>query len=192
MNSSIFSRYRFAILIFLIAFTGWTPVNSGGTQGQETAEKPSAEMDRLQKLYLGVWDYTESYTKTPFYPQGGIDTGVYSSELGPGGNSILNRFHSRGPVGDFDGLLVMTWEPRERAYKSYVFGNEFPGCVIQTGRFEGDALVFRSEFTAEGMKLTLRNVTRLSAPGKIVSEEYITKEGSAEILMVRVEAKKRP
>lgn len=192
MNSSIFSRHRFAILICLSAFTGWTPVNSGGTQEQGTAEKPSAEMNRLQKLYLGVWDYTENYPKTPFYPQGGTDTGVYSSELGPGGNSILNRFHSRGPVGDFDGLLVMTWEPRESAYESYVFGNEFPGCVIQTGRFEGDALVLRSEFTAEGMKLRLRNVTRLAAPGKIVSEEYLTKEGSPEILMVRVEAKKRP
>ena len=56
----------------------------------------------------------------------------------------------------------------------------------------GDALVFRSDFTAKGMKIKLRNVTRASAADKISSEEYITKEGSPEVLMVRVDAKKRP
>jgi hypothetical protein len=149
-------------------------------------------MDRLKKLYLGSWDYTETYAKTPFYPQGGSDTGVYTSELGPGGNSIVNRFHSRGAVGDFEGLLVMTWDPKVKAYNSYVFGNGFPGCVVQTGQFEGDALVFRSDFAAEGVKVQLRNVTRVSAVGKIVSEEYIATEGSPEVLMMRVDAKKRP
>ena len=146
----------------------------------------------MKKLYLGSWDYTETYAKTPFYPQGGSDTGVYTSELGPGGNSIVNRFHSRGAVGDFEGLLVMTWDPKEKAYKSYVFGNGFPGCVVQTGQFEGDALIFRSEFAAGGVKVKLRNVTSVSAVRKIVSEEYIASEGSPEVLMMRVDAKKRP
>jgi hypothetical protein len=115
--------------------------------------------------------------KTTFSPQGGSDTGVYTSELGPGGNSIVNRFHSHGAVGDFEGLLVMTWDAKENAYKSYVFGNEFRGCIVQTGQFEGDVLRFSSEFSAEGMKLKLRIVTRVSGPGKIASEEYITAEG---------------
>ncbi len=104
----------------------------------------------------------------------------------------MNRFHSHGAGGDFEGLLVITWDPKEQAYKSYVFGNGFPGCVVQTGQFEGDALVFRSDFAAEGVKMQLRNVTRVSAVGKIVSEEYITTEGSPEVLMMRVDAKKRP
>jgi hypothetical protein len=104
----------------------------------------------------------------------------------------VNRFHSHGAVGDFEGLMVITWDRKENAYKSYVFGNGFPGCVVQTGQFEGDALVFRSEFTAEGVKIKLRNVTRASAAGKIVSEEYIAREGSPEVLMMRVDATKRP
>jgi len=73
-----------------------------------------------------------------------------------------------------------------------VFGNEFPGCIVQTGQFEGDALVFRSEFAAEGVKVKLRNVTRVSAAGKIVSEEYVAAEGSTEVLMMRVDAARRP
>ena len=189
----VFSGYMFAVLICMVVLCGAAPAEVGNTQQEEAgAAKASSEMDRLKKLYLGTWDYTETYEKTPFYPQGGSDTGVYTSELGPGGNSIVNRFHSRGAVGDFEGLLVMTWDPREKAYKSYVFGNGFPGCVMQTGQFEGDALVFRSDFAAEGVKVKLRNVTRVSAVGKIVSEEYIATEGSPEVMMMRVDAKKRP
>jgi hypothetical protein len=168
------------------------PARVDGTTRQDAQQKASPEMDRLQKLYLGAWDYTETYSKTPFYPQGGSDAGVYTSEPGPGGNSIVNRFHSHGAVGDFEGLLVITWDSKEKTYKSYVFGSEFPGCIVQTGQFEGDALVFRSDFAAAGVKLTLRNVTRVSAVGKIVSEEYIAAEGSTEVLMVRVDATRRP
>jgi hypothetical protein len=192
MSSMLFWRYCFSVMLCFFALAGMQPVNVGGTTRQDAEPKASPEMNRLKKLYLGTWDYTETYEKTPFYPQGGSDTVVYTSELGPGGNSIVNQFHSRGAVGDFEGLLVMTWDPKEKAYKSFVFGNEFPGCVVQTGQFEGDALMFRSDFAAEGVKVKLRNVTRVSAVGKIVSEEYIATEGSPEVLMMRVDAKKRP
>ena len=187
-------RYFPAALICLVAFLCAASAKNDASITQEpiTAPKPSPEMERLKKFYLGSWDFTETYEKTTFSPQGGSDTGVYTSELGPGGNSIVNRFHSHGAVGDFEGLLVMTWDAKENAYKSYVFGNEFRGCIVQTGQFEGDVLRFSSEFSAEGMKLKLRNVTRVSGPGKIASEEYITAEGSPETLLVRVEAKKRP
>ena len=166
---------------------------------EKTAEKPAiapaakpgaAEMERL-KFYLGEWDYTETYPKSAFYPTGGKNTGVYTSKLGPGGNSMVENFHSQGPVGDFEGLIVMTWDPKEKAYKAYVFGNDFPGALVETGQFEGDALVFRSEFPAEGAALKIRNVTRLAAPGKIESEEYIAMKDAPESLLVRLEAKKR-
>src|SRR6266446_3119664 len=160
---------------------------------EKTAEKPAAvpparpgvaEMERL-KFYLGEWDYTETY------PNGAKNTGVYTSKLGPGGNSLINTFHSQGPVGDFEGLLVMTWDAKEKMYKEYVFSGDFPGALVETGTFEGDALVFRSEFPVEGAKLKLRNVTRLTAPGKIESEEYMAMKDAPEALLVRVEAKKR-
>lgn len=89
---------------------------------------PVPEMQRLSKLYIGRWEYTETYPKSAFFPNGGVNTGVYVSEPGPGGNSIFNHFHSKGAEGDFDGTLVMTWDPLEKAYKAYVFGDSFPGC----------------------------------------------------------------
>jgi hypothetical protein len=90
-------------------------------------------MERLQKFYLGTWQYTEMYPKSSYVPNGGQNTGTYTSELGPGGNSLINRFHSQGPVGDFEGLLIMTWDPKEKVYKSYIFGNDFPGAIVESG-----------------------------------------------------------
>jgi hypothetical protein len=89
-------------------------------------------------------------------------------------------------------MLVMTWDPKEKVYKAYVFGSDFPGAIVETGQWEGDMLVYRGEFAAGAMKMALRNATRLTAPGKIVSEEFSSANGAAEALMVRVEASKRP
>jgi hypothetical protein len=82
-------------------------------------------MEKLIKFYRGTWAYTETYSKSPSFPNGGENTGIYTSELGPGGMSIVNRFHSQGPVGDFEGLLVMTWDAREKDYKAYLFATIF-------------------------------------------------------------------
>jgi Zn-dependent M28 family amino/carboxypeptidase len=157
---------------------------------QSVSKPGAAEMERL-KFYLGEWDYTETYPKSNFSPNGGLNTGVYTSKLGPGGNSLLNSFHSQGPVGEFEGLLVLTWDTREKAYKAYALGNEFPGALVETGAFEGDALVFRSEFTTGDTTVKLRNVTRLVAPGQIQSEEYVAGKDGLETLLVRVDARKR-
>jgi hypothetical protein len=168
----------------------------------KTAEKPTAappgpaarpgvaEMERL-KFCLGEWDYTETYPKSSFAPNGGKNTGVYTSKLGPGGQSLVNSFHSQGPVGDFEGLLVMTWDAREKAYKAYAFGNDFPGALVETGQFAGNDLVFRSEFPVEGTTLKLKNVTRVTSAGKLESEEHMAMKGAPEALFVHVEAKKR-
>ena len=150
------------------------------------------EMQRLQKFYLGTWEYTEAYPKSPFAPNGGQNTGTYTSELGPGGNSLINRFHSQGPVGDFEGLLIMTWDPKEKAYKSYIFGNDFPGSVVETGNFEGDALVFHGEMTVRDSKITMRNSSRIDEKGKMTSEEYSAMGAAPESLLVRVVATRKP
>jgi hypothetical protein len=166
------------------------PAEKSAAPAAPAAKLGVAEMARL-KFYLGEWDYTETYPKSAFYPNGGKNTGVYTSKLGPGGNSLINTFHSQGPVGDFEGLLIMTWDTKEKVYKAYVFGNEFPGALVETGQFEGDALVYRSEFPMEGATLKLRNVTRIVAPGKMESDEYSAMKDAPETLLVHVEATKR-
>src|SRR4029077_12295097 len=128
------NRKRAFFTMFVLAMLAATLTIAA--RQEKTAEKPAAtaarpgaaEMERL-KFYLGEWDYTETYPKSPFSPNGGKNTGVYTSKLGPGGQSLVNTFHSQGPVGDFEGLLIITWDAHEKAYKAYVFGNDFPGAL---------------------------------------------------------------
>src|ERR1700740_2701058 len=187
--------FSMALALTMLAAAGGMAARQEKTAEKQTggptaaAAKPgAAEMERL-KFYLGEWDYTETYPKSPFAPSGGKNTGVYSSKLGPGGQSLVNSFHSQGPVGDFEALIVMTWDAREKAYKAYVFGNGIPGAVVETGQFEDDALVYRFEFPVEGGSVKLRNVTRVPGPGTLVSEEFMTMKDAPETLFVRVDAK---
>jgi hypothetical protein len=146
------------------------------------AKPGAAEMKRLG-FYPGEWTYTETY------PNGAVNHGTYTSKLGPGGNSLLNTFHSQGPVGDFEGLLVYTWDLTEGKYKAYVFGNDVPGALIETGEFEGEKLVLHGELG--GGKVQMRNVTWMASPGKLMSETYMSRAGTPEKLLVRVEASKQ-
>jgi hypothetical protein len=52
--------------------------------------------------------------------------------------------------------------------------------VVETGQFEGDALVFRGEFSTDEAKFGSRNATRVVAPRKIIPEEYIPMNGEHE------------
>ncbi|HUL16368.1 MAG TPA: hypothetical protein VLV88_10250 [Terriglobales bacterium] len=174
--------------LFIAVALLFSPAKNSVAQEEKPPALPLPEMQRLSKLYIGTWTYTETYPKSEFAPNGGVNTGVYTSELGPGGNSIFNHFHSKGPVGDFEGVMVMTWDPKEKAYKAYVFGDSFPAAIVETGQWEGDELVYRSEFSAGGMKFALRNATKFLDGGKISSDEYSSASGSPEALLVHVEA----
>lgn len=156
---------------------------------QEAAPNlPTPEMQRLTKMYLGTWDYTESYPKA-----GGGEpaknTGVYTSETGPGGNSLVNRFRSHGPVGDFDGMLVMTWDATDKVYKAYVLGSDFPGAVVETGSWQGDTLEFRGEVPS--MKLQVHTTAKLLPDGTLASDAFISRPGGTERLLAHVEAHRR-
>jgi len=161
--------------------------NKAVNSAQQSKPKPAPEMEKLN-FYLGEWDYTETYGKAPTGP---TNKGLYTSRLGPGGNSLINTFHSQGPVGDFEGLQIFTWDPREKAYKVYVFGNDSPGALVETGAFEGDALVLHAEVGAPGATVKLRNTTRVTGPGKLVSEQFMARSNAPETLLVHVEARKR-
>ena len=50
-------------------------------------------------------------------------------------------------------------------------------------------MVFRSGFPAEGAMIKLRNVTRVTAPGKLESEEYMAMKDAPETLFAHVEAR---
>jgi hypothetical protein len=182
------SRKARSLILFLALSITILLSLRGISAAQNVPSLPLPEMQRLAKSYVGTWNYTETYPKSKAFPDGAVNTGVYTSELGPGGNSIVNRFHSKGPAGEFEGMLVMTWDPKENAYKEYVFTDSSPVVAVQTGQWDQGALVFRAEVSAGKMKLVLRNVTKFLEGGKLTSDQYSSANGSAETLIVHVEA----
>lgn len=149
---------------------------------QQPPTLPLPEMQRLSKMYVGTWTYTETYAN------GAKNTGVYTSELGPGGNSIINRFHSKGPAGESEGVLVMTWEAKDQAYKCYVLGGDFPGALVESGQWDGATLVFRGELVSGPVKVAMRNTATLRADGTLIGETFSSANGAPEKRLVHVEA----
>jgi hypothetical protein len=173
-----------AVAVCGLAMIGQSP-ETKSAQAQEAKAKPgAAEMKRLG-FYPGEWTYTETYAN------GAVNHGTYTSKLGPGGNSLLNTFHSQGPVGDFEGMLVYTWDLNEEKYKAYVFGGDLPGALVETGEFEGEKLVLHGELGGGAAKVQMRNVTWMASPGKLISETYMSRAGAPEKLLVRVLASKQ-
>ena len=189
-------KYVFCATV-LLAF-GFAGLNLERLQAKSAASRPerseAPEMERLIKLYRGTWEYTETYSKSPRLPNGGENTGIYTSDLGPGGMSIVNRFHSKGPAGDSEGLLVMTWDPKEKAYKAYAFGSDFQGALVETGQFEGDTLIFRANFNMGEQSIPIRNETRVDAKGVLTSDEFFgtPAPGAKETPFVHVVATRKP
>lgn len=157
----------------------------GARAADPGAQAPPPEMQRLSSRYLGIWKYVERYGNNV------ENTGIYTSALGPGGNSIVNHFHSQGPAGEFEGMIVMTWDPQEKAYKEYVLSDAVPGALVETGRWEGDSLTFRTTLTMGTAKVALRNTTRFPSDSTITGDQYSSAGGAPEALMVHVEARRK-
>jgi len=136
-------------------------------------QKPEglAEMEKLQ-LLVGTWSYTETYEKSAAMPQGGAGTGTYRAQAGPGGYSLILDFTTHlGPIDEI-GHGIITWDPKEKAYKEYIVGNGFPGCVVFTGHWEGEILVFLGEFETGGAKMQLKTTYTEWKPKSITILEY--------------------
>jgi hypothetical protein len=116
-----------------------------GTAQEKQPLKPAPEMERL-KFLQGKWRYTESYPQSSMVPNGGTGSGTYAATPGPGGFSQIADFQGISPEGNIAGHEVITWDPAEKVYKSYVFGNNFPGCFMKKGHWNGNELVFTGDF----------------------------------------------
>jgi hypothetical protein len=192
------TRITYVICATVLLAFGFAGLTIQRLQAKSAPSRPQSsdapEMERLIKLYRGTWEFTEAYSKSPAFPNGAENTGIYTSELGPGGMSIVNRFHSKGPAGEFEGLLVMTWDAREKAYKAYVFGNDFPGALVETGQFEGDTLVFRANLSMGEKSIPIRNETRVDTKGVLTSDVFfgVPGPGAKETPFVHVVATRKP
>lgn len=176
---TVLPRIIAAGMFFLLPATlSQTQEKTAVTETQKDAvPTPGAEMDRL-KFLQGYWHYVANYEKSSFYPNGGKGSGTYITTEGPGGFSQIAEFSGTNPVGREVRHEVTTWDPEEGAYKSYVFGNNFPGCIVRTGKWDGNTLIFDSTFDFNGMEVHLQWSTTANADGTVtVVEKVATNDG---------------
>jgi hypothetical protein len=144
--------------------------------------KPSPEMAKL-KFLQGKWTYESVYEKSDMNPNGATTKGTYATIEGPGGYSQIADFHEMAPEGEEIGHEVTNWDEANHVYKSYVFGNAFPQCVIRTGHWEDAKLIFESEFDQGKMKLGLQSVTIANPDGTVtIQESFRTGDGPWKLL----------
>jgi hypothetical protein len=147
-------------------------------------QKPEglAQMEKLQ-LLVGTWSYTETYEKSGAMPEGGSATGTYTAQPGPGGYSLIVDFITHVKKVDEIGHGIITWDPKEKAYKEYIVGNGFPRCYVFTGHWDGDQLMFLGEFDAGGAKMQLRTTYTEWKPKSItILEHYRVGESPFQLL----------
>jgi hypothetical protein len=155
------------------------------TAGQGMAKQPAPEMAKL-KFLLGDWTYESTYEKSDMVPNGGKTKGTYKAVAGPGGFSQIVDFTEAAPEGEEIGHEVTVWDGKAGVYKTYVFGNEFSGPVIQTGHWDGDKLVFDSEFGT----MKLESVQQANADGTVtIKESYKSGDGDWKVIFTGVAKK---
>jgi hypothetical protein len=143
---------------------------------KETSPNPGPEMDQL-KFLRGYWHYISTYEKSSRYPNGGKGSGTYITTEGPGGFSQVAEFSGTSPDGREVGHEVTTWDPEEHVYKSYVFGSNFPGCMVRTGKWDGNTLIFDADFEFGGVDVHLQSSTIANPDGTVTIVEKFARNG---------------
>jgi len=175
-------------LAALAVALGWMAM-LGSARAQTAAPKPGPEMEKL-KILLGHWTYTDTYGKSSFYPDGGVGTGVYDARLGPGGFSLILDFSEHSPTGEEIGHGILTWDPKENAYREYFAGNTFPGVYMTSGHWEGEKLVLSGEFEMGGAKMSFRDVYSDITAHSLTIQEFFQMPGKPVELMGTTKATK--
>jgi len=112
-------------------------------------------------------------------PGGGAGTGVNTVRLGPGGFSILMDQRSKSAMGPFVGHGVFTRDPNDKLYRFVWADSMAPGVIIETGRKEGDRLVFTGDVIMMGKKVAVKDVMSDRTPMSYTLTSYMN-DGSGE------------
>ncbi len=140
--------------------------------------KPAPEMKELRGM-IGTWTAEETYEPSPMMAAGGTGAGTNTARLGPGGFTVTMDHRSKSPMGAFTGHGVMTWDPNDKVYKFVWADSMSPGLVFETGKKEGDTLVFTGEAMMMGKKFAVKDVLSDFAPTSYTLTSYMN-DGSGE------------
>ncbi len=121
--------------------------------------KPDPEMTKLIKMMSGTWAVTERSQPNPMMPNGGTGKGSAVFTAGPGGLSLMEKYHSSGLLGsNFNGFGTFWWDSKAMAYRGLWCDSMTPGGCDASGttKWQGDTLVGTMEGDVNGQKMVTR------------------------------------
>ena len=130
-----------------------------GTQAAAPTPKADPEMTRLIKMMAGTWAVSEKSQPNPMMPNGGSGKGTAVMTAGPGGMSLMEKYHSSGVMGsNFNGFGTFWWDAKAQAYRGLWCDSMTPGGCDASGttRWQGDQLVGTMEADMNGQKIVTR------------------------------------
>ena len=135
----------------------WTAIAIAAGPGQLAAAPagPAPEMQRLSQALVGDYDVVETHHARPGTPEWSI-TGSARYRLGPDAASVVEEYESNNPRGPFSAVAVLWWDAELAVFRHFECETGDPcGVVPDTGRWDGDSVVFTREAERNGKKLRL-------------------------------------
>ncbi|MGB8885187.1 MAG: DUF1579 family protein [Candidatus Korobacteraceae bacterium] len=123
--------------------------------------QPAPEMIKLIKMMGGNWTVTEKENPGPMFPNGGTGKGTATLTPGPGGLSLMEKYHSSGAMGpSFNGVGTFWWDPKAQVFRGLWCDNLTPnGCDASgTTKWDGDKLVGTMTSDMNGQKMVTQFV----------------------------------
>jgi len=118
-----------------------SPPAGAGAMAMPTA---APEMTKLVKMMSGSWMVSEKIYPSPMMPNGGTGRGTATITPGPGGMSLIEKYHSSSSMSpNFNGYGTFWWEPKDQVYRGVWCDNMTPnGCDPSgTTKWDGENLV---------------------------------------------------
>ncbi len=140
---------------------------------QQLHAKQIPEMAKVEKAIAGRWKTTIKYEAAPEMgmPNGATAEGMAMIHPGPAGNSMMEMFHSKSPMGPFQGVMVLWYSAADKKYHRVWCDSDAPSCDASgTGDWDGDNLVFTSSGEMQGQKYTSREVMSELKPDSFTFE----------------------
>jgi hypothetical protein len=121
--------------------------------------KQAAEMQKAIKAMQGTWSTKAVFEKSDFMPNGGTANGTATFKPGPGGLSMQQDYHSTGAMGDFRGLSIVWFDPKDQMFHSLWCDGMTPsGCTDSgTGKWDGDKIVINAKSEFAGKSFDMRS-----------------------------------
>jgi len=145
---------------------------------------------RLIHALAGSWSIKISYPKER-KNAGEVGSGTEFWHVGPGGNSLIEEYHSTGQEGEIFGLGIAWWDANTDRFRVvWCDSTDSAGCseMKHGATWEGDTVVMLHEREERGKKMLLKEVFSEITENSFTQTLYLGESGADPEAIVTIHA----